>query len=280
MHLLSEYERHGFKLDELAPFLARHGIELDVPGSTGEIVKHQAFPEWKRVLSLSPYLTPHEMVCAFAGIDPHTPSYLSRDEDAELDRWRSVINRAMDSELKTAVVDIARDGEPISGILPADLAAWCASKGLNFPFPNNCRLPQSDAGLREALVNSDSERAQWKARAEALEAESGQRTRLQSEIDRLRVQLSAAADELAKMRDERGRLKADALAGKSRSSALKIIGGFAMIAYRFDIHKTPKLDSTVEMLNDLAKAGAAIDDQTLRSWLKAAAQVIEPPKKP
>lgn len=69
----------------------------------------------------------------------------------------------------------------------------------------------------------------------------------------------------------------EALEGKSRTTALKIIGGMAMDGYGMDIHAS-RLNIS-RLVDELAKAGVSVDPKTLSGWIKDAAEVVEPKKK-
>lgn len=70
-------------------------------------------------------------------------------------------------------------------------------------------------------------------------------------------------------------MKVDALAGKSKAVAFKIIGGLAMQGYSLNIHAT-RLDGIGDLVKDLQTVGADVTEKTLRTFLKEAAKVIEP----
>ncbi len=84
-------------------------------------------------------------------------------------------------------------------------------------------------------------------------------------------------DEIAALSREREVLKGESLSGKGRSTALKIIGGLVMEAYRMDIH-AERLEGIGEIVRDLEKAGAGVTEKTLRDWIKESVTIIEPPK--
>ena len=67
------------------------------------------------------------------------------------------------------------------------------------------------------------------------------------------------------------------MAGKTRSTALKIIGGLAIEAYRINIH-AERLESLPEMVRDLehAEGGGYGKDLEGMAQEAAAANVIEP----
>lgn len=72
-------------------------------------------------------------------------------------------------------------------------------------------------------------------------------------------------------------IDSDQLAPKSKTTALKIIGGLLMSTYGMDIHG--RLTSLGEVIKDLDRVGVVINEQTLRTWAKEAARIIpQPPK--
>jgi len=64
------------------------------------------------------------------------------------------------------------------------------------------------------------------------------------------------------------------LGARERDSLLKMIIGMAVIGYRFD----PKARSgaTKDIADDLHLAGVPLDPDTIRKWLKEAAELLPP----
>jgi hypothetical protein len=279
MKSLSDFHSCGFEEAEIITFLAKHGINIGDATVSSSPSTGDSFPDWKQIMALLPKLTDTEAASAFVGLDLAGSGYLSDDDQAELSRWQSVIRRAIRAgELAADESDFEHDGTPKEwSIVPTDLAAWCLAKNLAYPLPGGVDLPATDAGLRSALTSCEQERAQWKAKAGALEAAGDQRAGLQSEIDRLRGELRAKTDEIAALVRDRDALKADSLSGKGRSTALKIIGGLAMKGYGMPIH-AERLEGISDLVKDLEKAGAGVTEKTLRDWIKESATIIEPPK--
>lgn len=274
-----ELDRVGFLRSDVWPLLAKAGIEVPVILAIPKPTPSDC-PEWKQVMALLPTLSVAEAASAFAGVDLEASGYRSEEEYAEVSRWKSVIDRAIGANaLPAQPVGFDKEGEPSEWrITPADLTAWCVANRREYPLPTPLSLPTTDAGLRKALLQSDQERAQWKAKAEELAAAGDQCTSLKAEIELLRGELSKRSDELAALTRERDQLKADTLAGKSRTTALKIIGGLAMQGYSLNIHAA-RLDGIGRLVEDLQRAGADVTEKTLRGFLKDAAHVIEPEKK-
>ena len=71
----------------------------------------------------------------------------------------------------------------------------------------------------------------------------------------------------------------DDLDPKERTALLKLVGGMAIAAYRLDIHAA-RIDGIGELVGDLQKQGAAMDEKTVRKYLQEAANIIEKPRKP
>lgn len=266
----------GFLRSDVWPLLAKAKIEVPVvlPPLKPQLPD---CPEWKQVMALLPTLSDAEAASAFAGVDLQAPGYRSDDEWAEVSRWGTVICRAITAgALPAKAIKFDKDGEPLEwSVTPTDLSAWCVANHVEYPLPTHLSLPTTDAGLREALVQSEQERARWKAKAETLAASGDQCTSLKAEIEWLRGDLRERADELAALTVERDQLKANALAGKLKTTALKIIGGMAIDAYRVDIHSN-RMSGIGEIEQALQTVGADVNPQTLRKWLKDAANVIDP----
>jgi hypothetical protein len=156
----SDFDRFGFRVDEIYPFLERHGLTL--PRGDGTVSPPLAatepkFPEWKRVMAALPALTTYEIGHAFAGIDPHEPGYRSDDENAEIYRYQSLIARSILSEeidieewIEAVVTKRDNRGNPTEWeIKPAVLAALCDRKGLPYPLPRPVSAPATNT---EALA--------------------------------------------------------------------------------------------------------------------------------
>lgn len=64
------------------------------------------------------------------------------------------------------------------------------------------------------------------------------------------------------------------LEGKARATALKLILGMAIQAYRYD-PKAKRSSSPKQIADDLQRSGIALTDETVRQWLQVAAQEVE-----
>jgi hypothetical protein len=282
MKYLSDFEHVGFMASEIIPFLANYGINIsNVPApsmSESLNLKAETTPEWKQTMSLMPFLTHIEAAYALADFDIDTPCYLSDEAKAFLARKETLIVRAIVSgELAATETDYKEDDYTRTtiawDIARNDLMAWCAIKGIPYPLPISVAMPQTDTGLREALATSESERATLRARVAELEAQGDHQVVLQAEVSKLRSEIKDKADKLATISLERDKLKADSLAGKARTTALKVIGGLAT-SWITDIH-SERLDGIGDIEKALQSVGAAVDPKTLRTLVKEGAGLIE-----
>nr|VFJ50050.1 MAG: hypothetical protein BECKFM1743C_GA0114222_100797 [Candidatus Kentron sp. FM]VFJ74724.1 MAG: hypothetical protein BECKFM1743A_GA0114220_107942 [Candidatus Kentron sp. FM]VFK22627.1 MAG: hypothetical protein BECKFM1743B_GA0114221_108722 [Candidatus Kentron sp. FM] len=176
MCYLSHFKKYGFMLDEIIPFLAKHGIfienvpekeefsESGEPESVKKSMTNDAHQEWKDLMALFPVLTEREIAHLFVDIDPYENYCFSEYQQTELSRWKSITHRAIQAgEIQAE----AKENELV--ITPDALAEWCDKKGFPYPLPGRVPRPTTDAGLREELESCKQELEQWKTKAKALE---------------------------------------------------------------------------------------------------------------
>ena len=278
MKSLSDFQRIGFHQAEIFPFLEQHGLKV------GEVEAPCAPPSkemsWKEIMSLSSFFTEEEVVAAFADVDISSGRFLSDEEEANLSHWRKVITRALYAtgadELMASADECYLDGSPKSwSITPDNLAAWCAVKNIPYPFPNRQTLPSTDSGLQQALTTCMEENALLKIKAERAESLNQTCQSLQTEIDRLGRELQKKVGSEARLNQENSALNKAMIDGKARTTTLKIIGGLLIKGYGINIHE-PRIDGIGDVVKDLQNAGADVTEKTLRTYIKAAAEVIAP----
>lgn len=83
-----------------------------------------------------------------------------------------------------------------------------------------------------------------------------------AELDRLKVEIERAGPD-------------GGLALRERSSCLKLIIGMAVKKYRYD-PKAARNSAVTNIANDLNELGIGIDVDTVRKWLKEAAEELPP----
>jgi hypothetical protein len=132
--------------------------------------------------------------------------------------------------------------------------------------------------VSEKQTKGDDDQAAIDIGSNVAQVTADQRATQKEEIAYLRAELRSETDKSAALTAERDSLKADALEGKARSTALKVIGGLLIDGYRMDIHAV-RLEGIGEVVKDLDKAGVRIEPKTLSGYIKEAANLIEPKKK-
>lgn len=134
-------------------------------------------------------------------------------------------------------------------IRPLDFVQWARAHDIGLP-------PALDAALPSADPAED-----WEA-AHAAETEQHNTTR--AELERLKAEIE--------------RISADkALSQRERSSCLKLIIGMAVKKYRYD-PAAARGPAPSNIMNDLHQLGIDIDVDTVRKWLKEAAEELPPEK--
>lgn len=88
--------------------------------------------------------------------------------------------------------------------------------------------------------------------------------------DEREIQLIQVVDNLRQQMRDMERQK---LSSRERESMLKLIGGMAVAAYRYD-SSAKRNQATAEIANDLQLNGVALSDDTIRKYLKEAAELL------
>lgn len=154
-------------------------------------------------------------------------------------------------------------GEVSESGSPALFALVASSHGMEFEdateFENRLLILDRsfDTGLATVELAALAKRFSWEVPAELADLATP-----------ATVEAGSAAGEPAKPAAE--------LMGKERTTVLKLIGGLAICGYGMDIHAN-RLTGIDVLHADLATVGAPIDQDTLRKWLKLAAEVIDRP---
>jgi hypothetical protein len=150
-------------------------------------------------------------------------------------------------------------------VLPGFYIAWAKRNEIAFP-----------ADLEAAVVARGEQIGDWKSRHDELRsrfdamAASNEELRegvrnYQATIAELESKLNAAPAA------ERG------LLGKERESVLRLIIGMAVGGYRYDPNAT-RSKVVADITSDLTNAGVELTDDTVRKWLREAAELLPPPE--
>jgi hypothetical protein len=134
------------------------------------------------------------------------------------------------------------------------------------------------AALFEAVAKRD-RIADWKSLYDELKAAHQREQNAWRATDEAKDRLASSLQ--ARIRElEAGQADSSAekpLGAKERESLLKIVIGIAVDSYKYD----PKLSRSAvpqEIADDLAKCGVVLDVDTVRKWLREAAELL-PPKR-
>jgi hypothetical protein len=263
----SEAHVYGFEEAEIVSFLAKHRIDISLGAPLSSHVRKQRLPEWLQVMSRLPTLSATEVASALSGVDTTAPEGLSDEEELALNRYLDLVLRSIAAGGLTAKAAErnSSDGDQHWEITPGDFAAWCDAKGLEYPLLEFAVVPQTDTELKALLVQKEQELNAANLKLAELEGEREKRRKLAADLTesrRLATEATKGAQELRKKLDE---LRQDALSGKERGTALKLIGGLLKTAYG-----NSALDGRLNIsviVDDLEKAGAKVSERAVRDWI-------------
>jgi hypothetical protein len=150
---------------------------------------------------------------------------------------------------------------------PGFFLAWAKRNGVPYPLE-----------LEAAVVARGEQIADWKTRYDELRAIC---ERQKISIDRLAAERAESQNRVAFLEaDIRSKMTPveKQLGGKERDSLLKLVGGMAVGAYRFD-PRAARSDKIADIVADLETAGVPLDDGTVRKWLRLACELLPPADK-
>jgi hypothetical protein len=89
-------------------------------------------------------------------------------------------------------------------------------------------------------------------------------------------EIPAQLAQMANMADEKSKRNApnDTLSTKERHSLLKLVIGMAIVGYKFD-PKAQRNQATADIASDLERLGIPLDPDTVRAYLREAAELLE-----
>jgi hypothetical protein len=175
-------------------------------------------------------------------------------------------------------------GQLYDPVLPGIYIAWAKRNEIDFP-----------ADLEAAIRARGIQVADWKSMYDEIKAaldkakqeEHDLKTRVESLVSS-NEELAQAVNELIAERDaaeakvvqlqseaEATKTAAKGLGARERESLLRLVIGMAVEGYRYD-PKQKRSDKIPEIVSDLDKAGIALDADTVRKWLREAAELLPP----
>jgi hypothetical protein len=152
-------------------------------------------------------------------------------------------------------------------VTPGFYIAWAKRNEISFP-----------ADLEAAVAARGVQIADWKTYYDDLKKKYDEAVGLVDALNKrilrdqeIQNELRAHIAELKATPTERG------LLGKERESVLKLIIGMAVRGYTFD-PAANRTKAISEITSDLAELGISLSDDTVRKWLKEAAELLPPPE--
>jgi hypothetical protein len=249
------------------------------PRSFSDVIaaKHAEFISYREAISKLADFTgdsPGHVATALKQEQLHTrhAACLSGAERAvhELKGSSQALSVLFDNTIRTgqiaAVLDYPWEGETadpdregwMRAAFSFDLGAIC-----ELPCPDTLDVPSSGPATPITQPSADADVA---GRLRAVEAER----------DRLALELAEQSSLLDATNTRIQELSSGQALGKSRTAMLQVIGGLVMANTDMDIHAS-RLDGLTKLRTDLETVGVIIGEDTLRSYLKDAAQLIEKP---
>ncbi|EIL88673.1 hypothetical protein AB7849_05030 [Rhodanobacter sp. 115] len=152
-HFKIDYEGVGFRPSEILALLKFHDIPVELEGDVpADTSPQEAFPEWKRVMSLDSTFVLFDVVCAIIGIDPYDSQFFPDDAQADFRRYEDLLHKAIArGELAATEVTTKRNDKTWQMDASA-LLAWCEAKGIVYPLPLPASLPMPVLPKPSALV--------------------------------------------------------------------------------------------------------------------------------
>jgi hypothetical protein len=158
-------------------------------------------------------------------------------------------------------------------VLPGFYLAWAKRNEIAFP-----------PDLEAAVVARGVQIADWKSSYDDLKEKYDETVGL---VDWLNKRLLSHQEIQTELKAQIAELKAKSitappaergLLGKERESVLKLIIGMAVKGYTYD-PAAKRTETISEITSDLAELGLSLTDDTVRKWLKEAAELLPPPER-
>ncbi|THJ54315.1 hypothetical protein E9536_12235 [Burkholderia sp. LS-044] len=169
----SDYDRIGFKVAEILPFLEQCGVTLP-RGDAGSVPEigpaERSAPDWVKPFISRRKFSLIQAAAFLAGVDLDTPGYFSDDEQAEIGRWRDTLADAVDAgEIEATTWSTDRERE--QALSHDSIRLWCQRYGYDWPIPEVDPQPVISAELlaENRRLNAEVERL----KAELTEAKEG-----------------------------------------------------------------------------------------------------------
>lgn len=133
-----------------------------------------------------------------------------------------------------------------------------------------------EAGKRDAEA-AEKQIADWKRLLDESTAQLGeQRADWLEIVNQKKVKIAALEAEIAALQSRQPASAGEqGIGARERDSLLKLVIGMAVAAYAYD-PKAGRSDRPSEIAGDLERAGVPLDVDTVRKWLREAAELLPP----
>jgi hypothetical protein len=165
-------------------------------------------------------------------------------------------------------------------VLPGIFLAW--AKRTDIPVPTELTAAVEARGIHIAdwkslyddmKASAEKSDSDWKEQAER---QAQDWTKIVSERDDHIANLTDRIAELEPAQASRSdTVLVKSLGAKERESLLRLVVGMAVAGYRYD-PKAERSAQVTEIANDLESVGVPLDADTVRKWLRAAAELLPP----
>lgn len=224
-----------------------NGWFYDLPNAQADFEHWAKMDYWKldEALALSFGKNPHRVVWG------------------KLQEFRELSPLAREFEKRREIVYRSKTIKQLSDpVLPGKFIIWALEKGFKMP-----------AELRKN-VEKFGNILDWKQAYDKLNATYAQLNQLFDKQKELHAAEIARLEASIKNLEEKANsITEKNLSVRERESLFKIIIGMAIIGYRYD-PKADKTPTAAEIEEDLAKLGLSLNEDTIRKWLRAAAEVL------
>jgi hypothetical protein len=217
----------------------------------------------------------HWSRAAFWSLDEATALSLGREP--KLVKWENVQEYTQASpfahkyeRLRDLILRAQQARQLTDPTPPGFYIAWARRNDVDFP-----------ADLEAAVVARGRQIGDWKSKYDEL---SSVYDALLSQLDKLLQQVQIDQEIKRNLQERTAQLEATlnaapkpdfGLHGKERESVLRLIIGMAVAGYGYDPRATRSKEVS-EIASDLTRAGVPLTDDTVRKWLKAAAELLPP----
>ena len=160
--------------------------------------------------------------------------------------------------------------------VPPELTEAVQKRGVQVADWKSLHDEAVEAGQRDAEA-AERRIAEWKRLLdESIAQLEKQRADWLNVVNGKNAKIAALEADIEALRSEQPSFKPEqAVGARERDSLLKLIIGMAVAAYVYD-PKATRSDKPAEIADDLARAGVPLDVDTVRKWLREAAELLPP----